>query len=70
MIPSSQNTETAQKPFGHRDLKALPSDILGRRGGKGCAESDRTMTIAVIGAHGRRVVDGDEPADHYAALRW
>ena len=62
--------KTALKRFGHRDLKALLSDILGRREGKSRAESDPAMTIAVIGAHGRRGVDDDERMDHYAALRW
>ncbi len=37
--------------------------------GKSRAESDAAMTIAVISAYGRRVVD-DERMDYYAALRW
>ena len=69
-VPCSQKTKTVLKPSGHRVLKALPSDILGRREGKSRAESDAAMTIAVIGAYGRRVVDDDERVDYYAALRW
>jgi hypothetical protein len=51
-------------------LKALPSDILGRRESESHAKSNAAMPIAVIVAHGRRVVDDYERTDHYAALRW
>ena len=68
---SDRQATSNMQSNGHRVLKALPSDILGRREGKSRAESDPAMTVAVIGAHGRRHVDDDdERMDHYAALRW
>jgi len=59
-MPCSQKTETANKPFGILVLKALLSEILGRRECKTHAESDRATAIVVVGAHRRRVVDDCE----------
>jgi hypothetical protein len=70
LIASGQNTETARKLIGDWVLKALPSDISGRREDEGLADSRPATTLSAMCAYRWRVADDYEPIDHYAAERW